>query len=438
MSARQPNPSRQGSGEYELVRNPTLSEFLWLWIRIGFLSFGGPAAQISLLHNEIVDQRKWLSEKQFLDALGFCMLLPGPEAMQMATFAGWKIRGTCGGLVSGLFFVLPGALVILALSAAYVVFGDIPLVEAGFVGIKSTVIVIVIVAFLKISRRVLHRLEYRVLAGCSFAGIFFLDLPFPLIILAAAAYGLIRRTGHRETREFPTHQASLSSTIRTVVIWFVIWWTPLCILWISNQHELLIDLGIFFSKLAVVTFGGAYAVLSYLAQDIVNQHGWLSASQMMDGLGLAETTPGPLILVTEFAGFVAAYSGGGFFAGLAGAAIALWATFAPCFLWIFAGAPWIDQIGSMERLNGAMSAITAAVAGVILNLSIWFALHVWFDSVAAVNRGVFVLWQPEWQSLNLHACVLTLMSGVLMLRFRLGLASVLPVSCLAGIALSHI
>ena len=417
---------------------PTPGQAFLVWLRIGLLSFGGPAAQIALMHREIVDKNQWLTEKQFLNALSFCMLLPGPEAMQLATYAGWRLHGTLGGLVAGLLFVLPGAMVILALAAIYAIFGDVSLVNALFLGVKAAVIVIVIEALLKVSRRALHLPEHWLIAALAFIGIFFLDLPFPLIIVVAGLFGFVR-AGAQKADETPGNvNVSVFGSLSTAATWLAIWWLPLLAIAAFDSDSLLLKLGIFFSKLAVVTFGGAYAVLAYLGQDVVNQFGWLSAGEMMDGLGLAETTPGPLILVNEFVGFLAAFRDGGIGYGVLGAMVTLWATFAPCFLWIFVGAPYIDWIGSQSRLKGALTAITAAVVGVILNLSIWFALHVFFEQVTLQNYGPLVVWQPELSSLNWQVIVLSLICAILMFRFHWGISRVLILSSLTGVALAAV
>ncbi|MDH3858151.1 MAG: chromate efflux transporter [Gammaproteobacteria bacterium] len=417
---------------------PTLAQAFVVWLRIGLLSFGGPAAQIALMHREIVDTRNWLSEKQFLNALSFCMLLPGPEAMQLATYAGWRLHGTIGGLIAGLLFVLPGAIVIFALALIYGLYGDVPMVNALFLGVKAAVIIIVIEALLKVAKRALHLPEHWIIAALAFIGIFLLALPFPLIIVAAAAFGFMR-AGRNAVDEQPVRvKVSPLRSLVTTLTWLALWATPMLALAALDTEGLLLEIGIFFSKLAVVTFGGAYAVLAYLGQDVVTQFGWLSAGEMMDGLGLAETTPGPLILVNEFVGFLAAFREGGFWYGLLGAAITLWATFTPCFLWIFVGAPYIDWIGSQARLRGALTAITAAVVGVILNLSIWFALHVFFAQVSAQTYGPIVLWQPALESLDWRVIVLAVLSATLLFRFHWGISRVLVLASLGGLVLASV
>ena len=415
---------------------PSFKDALTVWARIGVLSFGGPAAQIALMHREVVEEKAWLSEKQFLNALSFCMLLPGPEAMQLATFAGWRLHGLLGGLAAGLLFVLPGAMVVLALAAFYVAFGQAPAVEALFLGVKAAVVVIVVEALLKVAKRALKRWDHWILAGLAFVAIFFLALPFPLIVLAAAIFGYFREGERTETVAPPA--VSLAQTVQTIGLWLIIWATPVVLVWAMGGAPVLLDIAAFFSKLAVVTFGGAYAVLAYMAQDVVQSFGWLSTGEMMDGLGLAETTPGPLILVTEFVGFLAGYGQGGFGLGIAAAALTLWVTFAPCFLWIFAGAPYIDWLGAQPRLSGALSAITAAVVGVILNLSLWFALHVFFADVAALSAGPLTIWTPTLSSLDWRVVALTALAAMLLFGLKRSVLQTLAIAAVAGLALSTI
>ncbi len=419
---------------------PTVSfaDALSVWIKIGLLSFGGPAAQISLMHRMVVEERNWLTERQYLNALSFCMLLPGPEAMQLATYAGWRLHGIAGGLAAGLAFVLPGAAIVLALSIIYAAFGNVPFVEAVFLGVKAAVLVIVIEALLRIAKRALNGTEAWILAALSFVGIFFLALPYPLIVLAAAIWGFLRATNTIDTFAPPREklEGTLTSTLVTVVVWLAIWIVPLLALgWALGFDHKLAQLGYFFSKLAVVTFGGAYAVLAYMGQDVVTRLGWLEAGQMMDGLGLAETTPGPLILVTEFVGYVAAWRDGGIALGLVGAAVSLWATFAPCFLWIFAAAPYVEWINAQPRLKGALSAITAAVVGVILNLGIWFGLHVFFGNVTRVEAGPLTLWTPELATLDWRVVALAVLSGYLLLWRHWGIPAVLGLAAAVALML---
>jgi len=395
-----------------------------VWARIGLLSFGGPAGQIALMHRVVVEEQGWLSEKEYLSALNFCMLLPGPEATQLATYAGWKLHGTRGGLAAGLLFVLPGALVVLALSMLYAAYGKIPVIEAVFYGIKAAVLAIVIEALLRVARRALKTRSDWVIAGLAFLALFCFGLPFPLVILVAAIFGFWRGSGVAEE-----HQGELPSwraLAGTVALWLAVWLAPLALLaLLLGPDHVLTQVGVFFSKLAVVTFGGAYAVLAYMAQAAVETKGWLSAKEMIDGLALAETTPGPLILVTEFVGYIAGLRGmGSVWGGIAGAVVTLWATFAPCFLWIFAFAPYIAAIGKRPKLAGALAAITAAVVGVILNLSLWFGLHVLFGHVDRM-QGWFRPWLPDWGHLDGFALGLSLFAAVALLGFRFGIIATL-------------
>ncbi|MBO9435137.1 chromate efflux transporter [Ruegeria sp. R13_0] len=412
---------------------PSMHELVLVFGRIGLLSFGGPAAQISLMHQELVDRRAWLSEETYLRALSLCMLLPGPEAMQLATYAGWRLRGVTGGLIAGTLFVLPGAMVIAALVLLYARFGTLPLVQAGFLGIKATVIVIVLQALLKLSRKALTDTEHRLIAGIGFLGIFLFNLPFPLIILAAALWGYASFKGPVAQQD-TSPRASFSGTLRTVAIWVPLWLGPLVLLSLSG-HQLLSDLGWFFARLAVVTFGGAYAVLAYMTQTVVDQYQWISTGQMIDALGLAETTPGPLILVTQFVAMLTGQINGGVSLAFAAGAVALWATFVPCFLWIFLAAPYLDKLATRPRLSAGLHGITAAVVGVILNLSVWFALNVLFGALTQYSWGPVSIPLPGWDSLNLTAVALTIAAGVLIFRAKLGMATVLALMSVTGIAI---
>jgi len=414
--------------------SPTPRDLTRVFGRIGLLSFGGPAAQIALMHRELVEERRWLTEAQFLRALSFCMLLPGPEAMQLATYAGWRLRGVPGGLIAGLLFVLPGAAVVLALAAAYAAFGTVPLVQALFLGVKATVVVVVVQALFRLSTKALNTRAAWAVAGLSFLGIFALALPFPLIIGAAALWGYASADGSAVPAPPP---AERPRTGATVALWAALWLAPVVLLW-AVAPGLLADLALFFSKLAVVTFGGAYAVLAYMTQEVVTQQGWLTTPEMVDGLGLAETTPGPLILVTEFVGFLAAFKASGWALGLAGALVTLWVTFTPCFLWIFAGAPYIDRLAGMPRLSAALEAVTAAVVGVILNLSLWFAAHVFFGEVALWQAGPLRLIAPDPATLVPLAVALALAAGAMLLWRRWSLPPVLLVLALAGAALTAV
>jgi chromate transporter len=391
---------------------PSLPELTRVSARIGLLSFGGPAAQIALMHREIVDERQWVTEKEYLSALSFCMLLPGPEAMQLATWIGWRTHGTRGGLIAGGLFVLPGAIVVLALSVIYAAWGQLPLVAALFTGVQAAVLAVVTEALLRVSKRALKTRLHWIIALTAFAALFFLALPFPLIILAAGLWGFVTSKGPAvpSTAPAPWRQSG-----RAITIWGAVWLLPLAALQVLTPG-ILAELALFFSKLALLTFGGAYAVLTWMAQEVVQQKQWLTLTQMMDGLGLAETTPGPLILVTEFVGYLAAFKAGGVWMGLAGAAITLWMTFAPCFLWIFAGAPWIARLTAAPRLAGALAAITAAVVGVIANLSLWFAAHVLFAQITTTTYGHLHLLTPDLGTLKPLATALALLAAVLLLK----------------------
>ena len=406
---------------------PTLRQSTATWCKIGLLSFGGPAAQIALMHREIVENKKWLSEDQFLNALNFCMLLPGPEAMQLATYSGWRINGTLGGLIAGLLFVLPGAFLITLLAVIYAFFGDVPLINSLFLGVKATVVVIVIQALLKVSKKALKTHYHTSIAVTAFISIFFFNLPYPFIIFVSAFFGYLMLPNKINVKQVKQSQP-LTKTLKTILAWLVVWWIPILLVYLISDQKILTEITIFFSKLAVVTFGGAYAVLSYMAQDVVITKDWLTAGQMMDGLGLAETTPGPLILVTEFVGFLAAFQEGGIKLALIAGFLTLWVTFIPCFLWIFAGAPYIDWISSQPRLHGALSAITAAVVGVILNLSIWFMLHVFFEKISDVQFGPINLLWPNFSYINVPAIFLTSISIWLIIRLKWNIALVLLIN----------
>ena len=406
---------------------PTLRQSTATWCKIGLLSFGGPAAQIALMHREIVENKKWLSEDQFLNALNFCMLLPGPEAMQLATYSGWRINGTLGGLIAGLLFVLPGAFLITLLAVIYAFFGDVPLINSLFLGVKATVVVIVIQALLKVSKKALKTHYHTSIAITAFISIFFFNLPYPFIIFVSAFFGYLMLPNKINVKQVQQSHP-LTKTLKTILAWLVVWWIPILLVYLISDQKILTEITIFFSKLAVVTFGGAYAVLSYMAQDVVITKDWLTAGQMMDGLGLAETTPGPLILVTEFVGFLAAFQEGGIKLALIAGFLTLWVTFIPCFLWIFAGAPYIDWISSQPRLHGALSAITAAVVGVILNLSIWFMLHVFFEKISDVQFGPINLLWPNFSYINVPAIFLTSISIWLIIKLKWNIASVLLIN----------
>ncbi|MEM6942025.1 MAG: chromate efflux transporter [Pseudomonadota bacterium] len=397
------------------MTTPSWPQMLRIFGRIGLLSFGGPAAQIALMHRELVELRPWLSEAVYLRALSLCMLLPGPEAMQLATYAGWRLRGVAGGVLAGFLFVAPGAIVIAVLAFGYAVFGQLPFVQAAFLGIKAAVIIVVLQALAKVARKALQAPAAWILASASFLALFVFGLPFPLIILAAALYGMFARRESQNALEARSPRAPQS--VSTLLLWGGLWAAPLVLLWGLDQ-QFLLKLGLFFSNLAIVTFGGAYAVLAYMTQTVVQDYGWITTQQMIDALGLAETTPGPLILVTEFVALLAGFAQNGVQGAVAAGLIALWVTFIPCFLWIFLAGPYLEKISAQPRLTGALDAITAAVVGVILNLSLWFTLHVLFGEVT--KSAFFALPRPELSSFNADAALLTMCAALLMIVLRRG------------------
>ncbi len=397
--------------------------------RIGLLSFGGPAAQIGLMHKELVEDRAWLTETEFLRALSFCMLLPGPEAMQLATYAGWRMHGIKGGVVAGSLFVIPGACIIFLLAALYASLGALPLVQALFLGIKATVIVIVLQALWKIAGKALTRPLAWGFAAISFVAIFALALPFPIIVLGAGIAGAIMLKGPAPA---PAPLPPQAPGLRIGLIGLGLWFAPLILLW-ALDHTFLLQIGSFFATLAVVTFGGAYAVLAYMTQEVVSGYGWLSTAQMIDALGLAETTPGPLILVTQFVGFMAGLAEHGWSMAVAAAVLTLWMTFVPCFVWIFLGAPYLDWIAGRPRLTGALAGITAAVVGVILNLALWFALHVLFETLEAFEFGAVRILHPVIASIDLAALLLSGVAVILLVGLRLALPFTLFVMAALGV-----
>lgn len=430
------------------TRVPDFRTFLETFARIGCLSFGGPAGQLALMHREIVDERRWLTDAEFLNALNFCHLLPGPEAQQMATWIGWKLHGWRGGLAAGLLFILPGALVMLGLTLAYALAAQSAELAAVFLGVKAAVLAIVLQALGRIAGRALDTGFRRGLAVLSFLLLFALDLPFPWIVAGAALAGaLVGRARPDWLRLPPAPPASPAiaapwkASIRSLILWACIWAAPMAVVALTlGPDHVLWKIGAFFSQLAVVTFGGAYAVLAYMAQQAVEGFGWLSTPEMADGLGLAETTPGPLILVTQFVGFLAAYRAPEPFsplvAGLLGAGLTTWVTFTPCFLWIFTFAPWLERLQASVMLRGALSALTAAVVGVIASLSLWFALHVLFARVGTLQAGPLRLPAPAAESLDAHALVLAILALGLVFGARWGVLRVLAVCAGGGLLLS--
>ncbi|MET0179144.1 MAG: chromate efflux transporter [Novosphingobium sp.] len=426
---------------------PSFAELVRAFARIGFLSFGGPAGQIALMQHEIVDERRWVEQGAFLRALNLCHLLPGPEAQQLATWIGWRLHGLRGGLAAGMLFVIPGALVMLALSLLYVAAAGLGWFAALFLGIKAAVLAIVAQALIRVGKRALGTRFKLTLAFVAFLALTLVAAPFPLVILVAGAIGALVGTvrpewlgAHHAPAAPAVPGASAArlagSTLATVLVWLAVWAAPMALVaaTLGTEHVLW-RVGAFFSQLAVVTFGGAYAVLAYMAQEAVSGLGWLSAGEMADGLGLAETTPGPLIMVTQFVGFLAAFRDAAPFspttAGVLAAGLTTWVTFAPCFLWIFACAPWMDRLERAERLQGALAAITAAVVGVIANLAVWFALHVLF---ARVEPGGL----PEWASFDWRAALIAVGAAALLFRLGRGALTTLALAALAGLALGFV
>jgi chromate transporter len=438
----------------------SLREATRVWARIGWLSFGGPAGQIALMHRELVEDRRWISEPRFLHALNYCMWVPGPEAQQLAVYIGWLMHRTRGGLIAGVLFVVPGMLTILALSVLYAMLGQVPVVSAIFFGLKAAVLAVVVEAVLRIGRRALKNGLLAGIAATAFVAIFAFGVSFPLIVLGAALLGMLGRwilpayfpdptTGdaHDDAHylvdralargELAHTRPSKRRALLVLAVSLGLWWLPVLavITWLGRD-SVLAQQGLFFSQTAMVTFGGAYAVLAYVAQRAVEGYGWLTPGQMLDGLALAETTPGPLIMVVQFVAFQAAYQHqlgmSPLLAGVLGSLLATWVTFVPCFLWIFLGAPYIEALRSNRALHSALSAITAAVVGVILNLSVWFTLHTVFQQVDRHDIGWLRLDVPVWASLEPAAFVLAAMALVAMLRFRLPMAWTLLASAIAG------
>ena len=426
---------------------PTFTELVRVSARIGCLSFGGPAGQIALMHREIVEQRGWIGEEQFLQALNLCHLLPGPEAQQLAVWIGWKLHGIKGGLAAGLLFVVPGALVMLALSMIYAAAGQLAWFSALFLGIKAAVLAIVLQALLRVAGRALNTPVKRAIALAAFIALFALSLPFPLVVLGAGLLGALIAAWRPEWLALkpagPAPQFAprpWRASLRAVLVGGVLWAAPMLAIWLTlGESHVLWQIGAFFSKLAVVTFGGAYAVLAYMAQQAVQGFGWLTPGEMADGLGLAETTPGPLIMVTQFVGYLAALRAPAPFtplvAGLLGAGLTTWVTFVPCFIWIFALAPWMERLEHAKRLKGALAAVTAAVVGVIANLALWFALHVLFRAGKPVELGGWTLTLPDPASLDWRAALLATLAAALIFRAKWSVIRVLGVAALGGLVL---
>jgi chromate transporter len=442
----------------------SLREALRVWTRVALLSFGGPAGQIAVMHRMIVDEKHWISEERFLHALNYCMLLPGPEAQQLATYIGWLMHRTLGGIMAGVLFIIPGIIAIMALSYVYAGYGNVPVVTALFFGLKAAVLAIVLEAVSRIGKRALKNRLMVALAAIAFVAIFFFGVPFPIIIIAAALTGFAAQrlnlaefhnaaarapggTGKVDAvpsllgEEPPAHaRPSLKRALPIAAIWLALWLVPVIALLLARgSADVFSQIAVFFSKMAVVTFGGAYAVLAYVAQQAVETHGWLKPGEMLDGLGMAETTPGPLIMVLQFVGFMAAYRNPSslqpMLAGTFGGLLATWVTFTPCFLWIFVGAPFIENLRGNKGLNAAFSAITAAVVGVILNLAIWFGVHSIFRATVPVHAFPFSFDAPALTSVDPWALALALAAAVAIFRFKVGMIQTLAACCAAGIVL---
>jgi chromate transporter len=423
------------------------------WARIALMSFGGPAGQIAVMHRILVEEKRWIGEARFLHALNYCMLLPGPEAQQLATYIGWLLHKTKGGLVAGALFVLPGFVAIMALSFVYALFGEVGAVAALFFGLRAAVLAIVLEAVRRIGRRALGGMTTRLIAACAFIAIFFLAVPFPAILLAAGLTGYaggragltslaVAAGADGETalgEDVPDHaRPNLSWSLRIGAVFLLLWLGPVAaLLLLLGPDDVFSRIALFFSQMAVVTFGGAYAVLAYVAQRAVESYHWLAPGEMLDGLGMAETTPGPLIMVTQFVGFMAAFRQAGglppLLAAALGGMLTTWVTFVPCFLWIFLGAPFVEKLRGHRALGAALSAITAAVVGVVLNLAIWFALHTLFGAVRPVRGAGLAFDLPVWASLDPAALLLALAALIAMFRFRLGAMWVLAGCALAGL-----
>jgi chromate transporter len=439
----------------------SFGEAFRVWLKIALLSFGGPAGQIAVMHRILVEEKNWISESRFLHALNYCMLLPGPEAQQLATYIGWLLHRTAGGIMAGGLFILPGVISIMALSYIYAGYGNVSFVEALFFGLKAAVLAIVIQAVVRVGKRALRNRIMIALAAVAFIAIFFFNVPFPIIIIAAGVIGYIgaktgrpefaavEHGGARKTaaidsmlgEELPDHvRPTVPRALKVSAVWLLLWLVPVFALLIAfGQANVFSQIAVFFSKMAMVTFGGAYAVLAYVAQQAVEHYHWVGPREMLDGLGMAETTPGPLIMVLQFVGFMAAFRDPGtlspMLAGTLGGLLATWVTFTPCFLWIFLGAPFIETMRGNKGLAGALSAITAAVVGVILNLSIWFALHTVFRQTVPVRSFGLSFDMPVWSSIDVAALALAIAAATAIFRFNVGMLTVLAGSCIAGVAL---
>jgi len=439
----------------------SFGEAFRVWMRVALLSFGGPAGQIAVMHRILVEEKNWISESRFLHALNYCMLLPGPEAQQLATYTGWLLHRTAGGIMAGGLFILPGIIAIMGLSYIYAAYGNVPFIEALFFGLKAAVLAIVIQAVVRVGKRALRNRIMIALAAIAFIAIFFFNVPFPVIIIGAGLIGFfgarmgrpefaaVEHGGGKNTaavdsmlgEELPDHvRPSVARALKVSAIWLVLWLVPVATLLIAlGEANVFSQIALFFSKMAMVTFGGAYAVLAYVAQQAVEHYHWVQPREMLDGLGMAETTPGPLIMVLQFVGFMAAFRDPGtlppMLAATLGGLLATWVTFTPCFLWIFLGAPFVETLRGNKGLAGALTAITAAVVGVILNLSIWFALHTVFRETAPVRSFGLSFDMPVISSVDVAALVLAIAAATAIFRFNMGMLTVLGGSCAAGVLL---
>src|SRR6266478_4144731 len=454
-------PAGQKVADQEIGHGITFGEAFRVWLRVAVLSFGGPAGQIAVMHRILVEEKNWISESRFLHALNYCMLLPGPEAQQLATYTGWLLHRTAGGIMAGGLFILPGVIAIMGLSYIYAAFGKVGFIEALFFGLKAAVLAIVIEAVVRVGKRALRNRIMIALAAIAFIAIFFFAVPFPVIIIGAGVIGYVgAKIGRPEFaavphgggkdaavvdsmlgEELPEHvRPSVPRALKVSAIWLLLWLVPVAALLITfGEANVFSQIALFFSKMAMVTFGGAYAVLAYVAQQAVEHYHWVQPREMLDGLGMAETTPGPLIMVLQFVGFMAAFRDPGtlppMLAATLGGLLATWVTFTPCFLWIFLGAPFVETLRGNKGLAGALSAITAAVVGVILNLSIWFALHTLFRETIPVRSFGLSFDMPVLSSIDIAAFVLSAAAATAVFRFNLGMLTVLGGSCLAGVVL---
>jgi chromate transporter len=453
-------------GRHETARHGvSLGEASRVWARVAMLSFGGPAGQIAVMHRILVEEKRWIGENRFLHALNYCMLLPGPEAQQLATYIGWLMHRTLGGLIAGVLFVVPGVISIMALSIIYALFGKVGIVTALFFGLKAAVLAIVLQAVMRIGSRSLKNRIMISLAAAAFIAIFFFGVPFPVIVLTAGVIGFFggragmpafqvggghgpskdgKQVADAETllgEELPEHaRPTVARALRVSAICLALWLVPVAILLVTlGPDNVFSRIATFFSTMAVVTFGGAYAVLAYVAQQAVESYGWLKPGEMLDGLGMAETTPGPLIMVLQFVGFMGAFRDPGMLspltAGVLGGLLATWVTFVPCFLFIFLGAPFIEVLRGNQALHGALSAITAAVVGVVLNLAIWFAIHTVFHETRPVDGFGLSFNAPVPASVDPWALLLSMAALIAMFRFKAGMIPTLAACSVAGIVL---